>query len=230
MSAVLEIAGRASAAQADAARQWCETVAVPRWTALAGLTAFDLYLPAAGPPKDPFVDDGPGPQFLIMLEFPSVDALAAAAQSPDFAAPLARKPEGLVLTADAMERRHHPVAGEAEANPLVAPFSYSVRYHRPAEDEARFVDFYVDSHPPILGRLPGIRNVICYLPLPGIRAADLPSADYMLGNEVVFDTLDAFNAAMASEVRRELRADFKRFPPFSGANTHYPMDRRRLVG
>jgi hypothetical protein len=46
----------------------------------------------------------------------------------------------------------------------------------------------------------------------------------------VFDTLDAFNAAMASDVRRELRADFKRFPPFSGANTHYPMDRRRLVG
>ena len=40
----------------------------------------------------------------------------------------------------------------------------------------------------------------------------------------------AFNAAMASEVRRELRADFHRFPPFTGQNTHYPMDRKRLIG
>jgi uncharacterized protein (TIGR02118 family) len=230
MSAVLEIAGRASTGQADAARHWCETVAVPHWTSLAGLTASDLYLPAVGRHQDPFVDDGPGPQFLIMLEFPNVDALVGAARSPDFAAPLARKPGGLVLSADAMERRFYPVAGAAQANPLAAPFSYSVRYHRPAEDEARFVDFYLANHPPLLGRLPGIRNVICYLPLLGIRAADLPSADYMLGNEVVFDTLDAFNGAMASDIRRELRADFKRFPPFSGANTHYPMDRRRLVG
>lgn len=230
MSAVLEIAGRASVAQADSARQWCQTVAVPYWTGLSGLTAFDLYLPAAGRPKDPFVDNDPGPQFLIMLEFSSVDALAEAARSQEFAAPLARKPEGFDLTADAMERLFYPVAGAAQANPLVAGFSYSVRYHRPAEDEARFVDFYIANHPPLLGRLPGVRNVICYLPLPSIRAAGLPSANYMLGNEVVFDTIDAFNSAMVSDIRRELRSDFKRFPPFSGANTHHPMDRQRLVG
>ena len=35
---------------------------------------------------------------------------------------------------------------------------------------------------------------------------------------------------MASEQRRELRADFARFPRFSGADTHYPMNRTRLVG
>jgi hypothetical protein len=46
----------------------------------------------------------------------------------------------------------------------------------------------------------------------------------------VFDTIEAFNAAMASEARRELRADFARFPNFTGTNTHYPMDRTRLVG
>ena len=66
--------------------------------------------------------------------------------------------------------------------------------------------------------------------MPEINVAGLPSADYMLGNEVVFDAIGAFNAAMASEVRRELRADFHRFPPFSGQNTHYPMDRKRLIG
>jgi uncharacterized protein (TIGR02118 family) len=113
--------------------------------------------------------------------------------------------------------------------PLSAPFSYSVRYHRPAEDEARFVKFYLTSHLPLLARLPNVRNVICYLPVPGIGPAGLPSADYMLGNEVVFDTIEAFNAAMASEQRRELRTDFARFPRFTGPNTHYPMTRTRLV-
>lgn len=176
------------------------------------------------------VDDGPGPHFMLMLEFSAAEALERAVGSSDFRAPVSQAPAGLALTADAMERRFYPVAAESEAMPLSAPFSYSVRYHRPAEDEVRFVEFYLDNHPPLLGRLPGIRNVICYLPMSGAAVACLPRADYMLGNEVVFDTLEAFNAAMASEVRRELRADFKRFPPFSGQNTHYPMARRRLVG
>jgi uncharacterized protein (TIGR02118 family) len=230
MTSVLEIAGRASSGHADAARNWAESVAVPAWASLPGLTAFDLYVPAAGDAKDPFVDDDPAPRFLIMLEFANTAALEDATQSQEFAAPLSRRPTGVALTADAMARRFFPVAGEADAKPLTAPFSYSVRYHRPAEDEARFVEFYVNNHPPLLGRLPGIRNVMCYVPLPRIAAAGLPSADYMLGNEVVFDTIEAFNAAMASEVRRELRTDFKRFPPFTGQNTHYPMDRKRLVG
>lgn len=229
MAAVLEIAGRASAAYADAARNWYENEATPAWCSLSDLTAFDLYVPAAGHAKDPMVDDGPGPCFLMMLEFSNIAAREDAAHSEEFAAPLSRLPDGLSLSADAMERRFYPVAADAEAQPLSAPFSYSVRYHRPAEDEARFVDFYLTNHPPLLGRLPGIRNVMCYLPM-RVDVAGLPSADYMLGNEVVFDTIAAFNSAMASEVRRELRADFARFPPFTGQNTHYPMDRTRLVG
>jgi hypothetical protein len=52
----------------------------------------------------------------------------------------------------------------------------------------------------------------------------------MLGNEVTFDDVEAFNAAMASEQRLALRADFQRFPSFSGRNTHYPMQRARLFG
>jgi hypothetical protein len=33
----------------------------------------------------------------------------------------------------------------------------------------------------------------------------------------------ALTAALNSPVRHEMRADFKQFPPFSGANTHFPM-------
>jgi len=31
-------------------------------------------------------------------------------------------------------------------------------------------------------------------------------------------------------VRQELRRHFHEFPPFSGINTHFPMNRTRLVG
>jgi hypothetical protein len=52
----------------------------------------------------------------------------------------------------------------------------------------------------------------------------------MVGNEVVFDSPEAFNTAMASPVRHELRAHFKSFPKFTGKNTHFPMMRRQLPG
>ena len=104
-----------------------------------------------------------------------------------------------------------------------------VRYHRPAENEAEFVSHYLADHPPLLAKFPGIRSVLCYLPLDAL-ASTLPTVIYMLGNEVVFDTPEAFNAAMASPVRHELRAHFRRFPKFTGRNTHYPMMRRQLAG
>jgi uncharacterized protein (TIGR02118 family) len=230
MATVLEIACRADADQADNARGWYQNDATRAWSSLPGITAFDLYVPATGRAQDPLVNNGLGPLFFMILEFSSMTTLEQAVRSHNFAAPLSKLSAGLELSADAMERRYFPVSGETAAKPLSAPFSYCVRYHRPAEDEARFVDFYLKNHPPLLAHLPEVRNVICYLPVLGFNPGGLPSADYMLGNEVVFDTIEAFNAAMASEQRRELRADFAQFPRFTGPNTHYPMSRKRLVG
>ena len=51
----------------------------------------------------------------------------------------------------------------------------------------------------------------------------------MIGNEVAFDDIAAFNTAMASPVREELRAHYREFPRFSGANTHYAITRARLT-
>ena len=91
-----------------------------------------------------------------------------------------------------------------------------------------FVRHYLDTHPSLLARLPRIRNVLCYVPLAWRHPAGISVADYMLGNEVIFDHSEDFNAAMASPLRHELRAHFRQFPPFSGRNTHYPMERRRF--
>jgi uncharacterized protein (TIGR02118 family) len=224
MSTVCEIA---FSAQRMAEMAELITGSIRHWRDLPELETLDLYTPAASSGADPHVDDGPAPACLALLAFPSIEALYRAAHHARFKTGL-RVLGTNVLTCTAMQRSEHAVAGAAAPVPLAARFSYVVRYHRPAEDEAVFVRHYLDTHPPLLGCLPQIRNVLCYVPLAWRHPAGVPIADYMLGNEVVFDHSEDFRAAMASPLRHELRAHFRHFPPFSGSNTHYPMERRRL--
>lgn len=228
MDWVYEFACTGSASDAHDARAWSEAAA-RLWRDLPGLAALDIYTPIAGGAHDPFNNDGSGPLFIAMLAFPSRAVLEAAVGSADFSLSLGGRPPGLAWTGSSFERRFYPVADETEPAPLQAPFSYVVRYHKPAEDEAAFIRNYVDTHPPTLGKLPGIRSVMCYFPLP-VVANGVQGADYMIGNEVAFDDLAAFNAAMQSPVRLELRQHYREFPPFTGLNTHFPMNRSRLVG
>lgn len=232
MTIALELAYRGADAAAAEVAAWFRRDVAPLLAKAPGLVAFDLYLPAAGRARDPYNDDGIGPLALAMLDFADTAALeAAAASRPVIAAVGARTaPVPLALSAAALERRFFPVAGEAAPTPLAAPFSYVVRYHLPAEDAAAFQAHYQAHHPPLLGRFPRIRNVLCYLPVAWRDPLGLADAGYLIGNEVAFDTLADFNAAMASPVRQELRRDFASFPKFSGRNTHYAMDRARLVG
>ncbi len=73
-------------------------------------------------------------------------------------------------------------------------------------------------------KFPGIRNVLCYLPLNWQSMKEITD-DYMfLGNEVVFDDLDALNQALASDVMREVQADSEQFAVF-GYSTHHAMQR-----
>ncbi len=194
---------------------------------LPGLAWLDLYAPAAAATHDPYVQEGPAPAHLAILAFASPAALAHAASASAFAAGLS---ELSAASCTAMRYVPYPVAGESNPAPLLARFSYVVRYHRPADDEAAFVRHYLDDHPPLLGRLPGICNVMCYIPLPWHHADGPPAADYMLGNEVVFANAADFDAAMVSPLRHALRADYRTLPRFTGRNTHFAMDRTRLAG
>ena len=82
-----------------------------------------------------------------------------------------------------------------------------------------------DGLPPIMADMPGIRNVLCYVPATWSNSAPIPSSGCILGNEAVFDSLDALNTALASDVRHRLREDYKSFPVKPGPNTHYAMQR-----
>jgi hypothetical protein len=224
---VYEISCTGTGDHEAAVQAWADRHAAPAWTALPGLTAVDLYRPLRGGTHDPFNNDGPGPLLMAMLQFSTKENLQAGLADRRFEQSVAGIP--VAATGTSFERRFFPVADAPNPGPLCAPFSYVVRYHHPAENVAEFVSHYVADHPPILGKLPQIRSVLCYLPVDIGVASVLAPADYMIGNEVAFDSPDAFNAAMASPVRHELRAHFKSFPPFTGKNTHYPMIRRQLA-
>jgi hypothetical protein len=233
MNWTYEIALRGVPDQTAVLRTWLETQMRVACAGLPGLACVDVYIPAEGQVHDPYNKDDASPLMMLMLAFTARDALADAVAGGRIAAEVRALEPDITATGAALERRFYPAGGAVTPAPLQAPFSYVVRYHRPADGEAAFVKNYLTSHPLIQARLPGIRAIMCYLPVneaPADRRGEsLPSADYMIGNEVVFDDIAAFNAAMASPARQELRAHYREFPRFTGANTHYPMIRRRLV-
>jgi uncharacterized protein (TIGR02118 family) len=226
---VYEIVCTGDRSHRDAVRSWLRTRAAPVWAALPGSSAVDVYDLVEDGANDPLAEADPGPLLLAMLQFPTVDALSAAVADRRFRDSLAAHPAAAAITGTTLERRFYPVDGEEAPGPLRAGFSYVVRYHQPAQDEAHFIAHYLANHPPLLAKLPQIRSVLCYLPVRGATPGILPAADYIIGNEVAFDSIGAFNAAMASPVRKELRAHFREFPPFAGRNTHFPMVRAPLA-
>ena len=228
MARVYEIAFQGDRARTSHLRAWFDQTAEKTVGKMPGLATLDAYSPIDDGAHDPFNADTGGPLLILMAAFEQPEAHAAA--HANIADALASLPPGLAVTVSALERRFFAVADDASPRDLLAPFSYAVRYHRPADDEAAFVANYVATHPPTLAKLPRIRSVLCYFPLPAPMADRHPAADYMLGNEVAFDTVADFNAAMQTPIRRELRAHFHAFPRFTGVVTHYPMQRARLIG
>ncbi len=199
------------AARRAEARDWFEGAVLAVLSARTAVRSINLFTPEGA--HDPYLDDGDGPLLLVESAYDDIAAVAAVTNTP---------PLGLSLSQDAFEVSRQRIAGQAVER--TAEISYVVRYHRPAEDEAAFKRFYLAHHPPILAELPGVRNVRCYLPV----AWSGPPSDCMLGNEVVFDSLEALEAALASDVRDRLRADYRRFPPFTGPVSHHAMRRVRV--
>ena len=228
MAVVYEVSVRAGSGETDAVRRWFDGGPAKQWRSLPRLAGLDAYFPCPGRPQDPYVNDGLGPAVLAMLSFPDEQSLWTAVGGSAFEGGLADLPPGVSVTADALSRRFYSVHGETGEQPFEAAFSYVVRYHRPARNEQAFVDNYLTTHPALLATLPHVRTVLCYIPIAGDEPKALPSADYMIGNEVAFDSIDHFNVAMASPVRHELRRHYHKLPSFSGRNTHYAMDRIRL--
>ena len=209
---------------------WFQENALPPITHQAGVLSVDLF--SAEKAHDPHLDDGAGSLLMVQTDLESKTQLekllASSGWLAGFASHSDQVPPGCQVFQGVYETVDQVVNGQTEVQPRQAPLSYVVRYYRPAEDEKVFTDFYISHHPQILADLPKIRNVYCYLPLAFDNPTSVEVEDCMLGNEVVFDSLDDLNASLKSDVRHRLREDYMQFPKFSGPNSHYAMLRQRV--
>ena len=179
---------------------------------------------------DPMTDDGRGPVLTIQTCYRDVKSLEQGLASEAFKQLVASidAAANVSISHDAMEMMFFPVADEDEPGEWSAPLSYVVRYHHPTHELEAFVDFYITHHPQIERRFPGIRSIMCYVPIQWQDPTSIHCENYMLGNEVVFDSTEALAGALTSPVLVDMKADSANFPAY-GSNTHFPMHRRRVT-
>lgn len=196
---------------------------------IPGVSSVELYTP--GTAYDPMLDDGAPPPLVVQLRFPSPAEAGAASGALTSALDEIAMFAGAIRprAVDVVENHLYPEAGEGDPLTSAVAIAYLVHYRRPAEDEAEFIRYYLAHHPAIMAELPGIRRLEIYTPvvLPGAPA--LPSGETMLICDVSFDGTGALTAALESDIRLKLRADFKTFPPYSGPVTHFAMSRTRFL-
>ncbi|MCW3476662.1 EthD domain-containing protein [Limobrevibacterium gyesilva] len=192
-----------------------------------GLAQALIHTPATT--SDPYLNDGPSPALALQLYFPEIAALEAALAAGGHLQALAGAAcppslAGAEVTQQAMLARAFPVPDPAFRTPAGAlPCTYLVAYEGAAEDLNVWLAHYIDHHPPIMARFPGIRQIEIYTRIDWCGFVPFARVEHMQRNKVVFDSPEALTAALNSPVRHEMRADFKRFPAFSGGNTHFPM-------
>lgn len=180
---------------------------------------------------DPFLDDGAPPQLVLQLYF---DALADLESAADRAGPLQALARagalptlaGAAVEQQAMAAHAYAAPGRAAAGDPCC--TYLVAYEGQADDPDAWLDAYLEHHPVLMARLPGIREIEIYTRLDWLSGLPWPRAGCMQRNKVVFDDAQALTAALESPVREEMRAHFHALPAYTGRVTHFPMTTRAV--
>ena len=124
------------------------------------------------------------------------------------------------MTQQAMLLREFPVPNPPPGETCC---TYVVTYEGEAEDANAWLSHYLAHHPVIMARFPGIRAIMVASRIEWCSGVAWPRANALQRNRVVFDDPAALDAALASPVRHDMRADFHTLPPFHGRNTHFAM-------
>ncbi len=101
--------------------------------------------------------------------------------------------------------------------------SYFVRYRGQAVDPLAFARYYENEHAQILRRFPGIRALMLHQPVSWTDPFPVRPDGSELLAQMTFDSIADLDAALNSDARCEARADFARFPAFTGEVTHQAM-------
>jgi hypothetical protein len=193
--------------------------------AVPGMTEALLFTP--GTTHDPYLNDGEPPALALQIYFDGITSLEAAlaADGPLSAlTDLASLPSlsEASFTQQAMLSRPFAVPGPMFRSDTEC-CTYLVAYEGTAEDLPAWLTHYIAHHADIMTRFPGVRRVEVCTRIDWCGALPWPRVDHMQRNKIAFDDADALTAALNSPVRHEMRADFARFPPFTGPVSHFPM-------
>ena len=196
---------------------------------LPGVQKLNLLVPTEGG-HDPFLKDEGPPVLVVQLQTENQGMLDSMLGSAEFSQLLKAIGDASTTSIKLLQEVFmlDPYKSCTSSSGH-ADISYLVNYQRPAEDEAIFLKYYREHHPAILLDFPELRRLELGLPIDWTPAADIERADRMLYCEVSFDSIDALNTALNSEVRAVLRKDYECFPPFSGAVTHFAMRRHTYL-
>jgi hypothetical protein len=209
---------------------WQQVVTLVKAT--PGLTRGLVFLPART--RDPYNDDGASPALALELYFADIAALEAAlAPKGHLQALPAALPSlaGVEATQQAMLARAFAVPDAAFRTPAGdRPCTYLVHYGGQAEDLNAWLAYYIEHHPRVMARFPGIREIEICTRIDWCGFLPYPRVEHMQRNKVVFDNAAALTAALNSPVREEMRADFQKFPPFTGGAHHFAMATQAIVG
>jgi uncharacterized protein (TIGR02118 family) len=170
-----------------------------------------VYTPASA--SDPYLDDGAPPSSVVQLYFDSLHELDDCIATHG----------ALKCAAQAMAVRTFAVPA-----PGIGQCTYLVGYDGPADDENAWHAHYLAHHPPIMAKLPGLRELEVYTRIDWISPPAWKRLDCMQRNKVSFDSPEALTAALNSPVRHEMRADYAQLPKFGGRVTHFAMKTRVL--
>ena len=179
--------------------------------------------------SDPYLHDGAPPLLGLQLYFDDISVLEAALTSDGYLQGLVACDALPSLTDAAAKQQAMLVRRFGVPDPVFrtppgdCPCTYLVAYEGEAEDLNAWHSHYIDDHPPIMARFPGIRQVEVYTRIDWCGSLPWPRVEHMQRNKVVFDSPAALTAALNSPVRHEMRAAFARFPAFTGPVTHFPM-------
>ena len=189
---------------------------------LPGLKRGLLYTPAMA--KDYYTDDGPSPSLAMQLYYDDLPTLEATLRTGGALAGLGEALPVAGIDHQVMVGRSFPVDDATWQPDGSEPrCAYLVHYPGAAEDFNAWLEHYLEHHPQIMRTFDRIREIEIYTCADWRDTLGWTRRTYMQRNRLVFDSAGALEAALNSDVRHDMKADFDVFPKFSGGNVHYPM-------
>jgi hypothetical protein len=176
--------------------------------------------------SDPFLDDGAPPQLVLQLYFVELSDLEAALVDSGPLSFLTSREAFPALASTEVSQQAMLVRSFTVPEPALnnaSSCTYLVSYEGEAQDLNDWLAHYLVEHTRHMANLPSIRELEVYTRLDWVSRLAFARMNCMQRNKVVFDSAAALTHALNSPVRQQMREDYKTFPPFTGANTHYPM-------